>query len=419
MAAYSYQAYNAKGKRERGVIEADSERAARQALRARGLLPESVTPVQQTAAGAKASQAAGSGLWAKFKQQLAEQRQKISASELALMTRQLATLLASGIPIDEVLASVAEQTTKAAVKAILLGVRGKVLTGYSLAASLEDFPRAFSKLYRVTVAAGEQSGHLDHALLRLADYTEKQHKIRRTVQQALVYPIMMMVVASAVITFLLLYVVPKIIGVFKDGHMVLPTPTVILLAISSFLQNYGLYLLVVIVVALVIWRRMLRKKSIRRKFDNFLLKMPLIGRTTLVLNCARFARTFGILMAASVPVLEALTNAARLISPLPMRESVLAAVDDVRQGGSIYGALRKTKYFPPMFLHLLASGEKSGQLEDMLIKAADNQDNEVEAVLQSVLTLFEPIMILVMGGVVLFIVLAVLLPIFSMDNFSG
>lgn len=422
MAAFSYQAYNAKGRREKGVIEADSERAARQALRAKGLLAESVVAVQDTAVAAKAGGAkhdtAGSA-WTRFKHKLTAGRNKISANDLALLTRQLATLLASSIPIDEALSSVAEQSTKTQVKATLLGVRSKVLTGYSLAVSLADFPRAFPKLFRVTVAAGEQSGQLDKALLRLADYTEKQHKIRRKVTQALVYPSMMAGVASLVVVFLILYVVPKIIGVFQESHMALPTPTIILLAISGFLQNYGLYFLIFLVIALYFWRKLLKRESVRRRFDSFLLKLPVIGRTMLVLNCARFARTFGILMSASVPVLEALNNAAQLITPLPMREAVLESVADVREGGTIYAALRKTQYFPPMFLHLLASGEKSGHLEEMLTKVADNQDTEVEAVLQSVLTLFEPIMILVMGSVVLFIVLAVLLPIFSMDQFNG
>lgn len=424
MAAFSYQAYTKNGQRSRGVVEADNERAARRLLRERGLLPEEVKSVAASSKKKKQVDAelgaqSFSERWAAFKQGFFSSRQKVSAADLSLMTRQLATLLAAGIPIDEALSGVAEQTTKANLKAIILGVRAKVLTGYSLAASMEDFPRAFSKLYRVTVSSGEQSGHLDRALLRLADYTEKQQAIRSKVKQALVYPSMMAAVASGVIVFLILYIVPKIITVFQDSHMTLPLPTVILLSISGFLQSYGLYFVLLIIALVFMLKRALRKKSMRRRYDELLLKLPVIGSTMLVLNCARFARTFGILMAAGVPVLEAIANSARLISPLPMRESVQKAVEGVREGGSIYNALRKTKYFPPMFLHLLASGEKSGHLEDMLIKAADNQDNEVEAVLESVLTLFEPIMILVMGAMVLFIVLAVLLPIFSMDQFAG
>lgn len=416
MAAFSYQAYDSQGNRKTGIVEADSERAARQALRAQGLLPESVNNVQQKAQAGE--QKASSGL-GRLQQSLKHAKQKVSAADLTLLTRQLATLLVSSIPIDEALGSVAEQSTKPAVKAILLGVRAKVLTGYPLAASLEDFPRAFPKLYRVTVAAGEQSGHLDRALLRLADYTEKQDKIRKKIKQALVYPSMMALVACTVIVFLILYVVPKIVGVFQDTHMTLPLPTIILLAISGFLQHYGIYLIAVIVLTIFVCKRALRNEATRSRFDSFLLKLPVIGHTILTINCARFARTFGILMAASVPVLEALHNSAKLITPVPMRKSVQNAINDVREGGAIYSALKKTGYFPPMFLHLLASGEKSGHLEEMLIKVADNQDTEVESVLQSVLTLFEPIMILVMGSVVLFIVLAVLLPIFSMDQFAG
>ena len=416
MAAYSFSAYNSEGKRQSGVIEADSERGARSLLRARGLFPESLADVS---APTQQSGDSSGGILNTLKNFRSWGRKKISPADLTLLTRQLATLLAAGIPIDESLSSVVEQSESQSVKLVLLGVRSKVLAGHGLAESMQRFPGAFPKIYIVTVRSGEQSGHLDVALLQLADYTEKQHAIRRKVKQALIYPSMMAFVASSVIVFLIQFVVPKIVSIFQDSDMALPGPTIFMLGISNFLQHYGLYLLLIILVMITVFRKLLQKKSVRRAFDRFLLKLPVIGRTMLVINCARFSRTFGILMQSSVPVLDALNHSAELISPLPMREAVLSSVDLVREGGSIHDALRKTGYFPPMFLHLLASGEKSGNLELMLGKIADNQDKEVESVLQSVLTLFEPIMILVMGGAVLFIVLAVLMPIFSMNQMMG
>lgn len=407
MGAYHYIALDKQGKRNKGVIEADNARQARAQLREKHLMALEVTTVtQKQVTTSKLSQSAS-----RFK--------RMKSQDLMLLTRQLATLLSAGIPLDEALTGVASQSEKAGVKSILLGVRARIMEGHTLAAGMAEFPKAFPKLYRTTVSSGEKSGNLDEVLLRLAEYTEKQQHIKRKIQQALIYPAMMTVVSIGVVIFMLTYVVPKIIAVFNQTNQVLPLSTKILLALSSVLQHEGLYIFIGLVLAIYGFCRLMRRQHFRRGVHRFLFKLPLLGKLIKTINAARFARTFGILNAASVPVLDSMHAAAEMIAPIPMREAVVEAIEQVREGKPIHLALKKTHYFSPMFVHLIASGESSGQLESMLQKAASNQESEVEAVIEGSLTLFEPMMILVMGSVVLFIVLAVMLPIFALDNFSG
>lgn len=411
MAAFEYLALTTEGKRKKGVMEGDSAKQIRQLLRSEGLSPLEVNEVAQRKSKAdKTDKSAKPSFF---------NRKKITAIELSLITRQLATLLEAAIPLDEALTSVARQTEKNHVKGVLLGVRSKVMEGHTLAAGMEEFPRAFPLLYRTTVAAGERSGKLDKVLLRLAEYTERQHEIRQKVRQALVYPSMMTVVSIGVVIFLLVYVVPKIVAVFHQTKQVLPLSTTILISISSFMQHYGWFLLGgMVIVGYLLWV-LLKRKAVRRRWHHFLVRIPVIGRTIQTVNGARFGRTFGILNAASVPILEAMQAAAKLIMIIPMREAVEAAIEKVREGSHIHYALEKTHYFAPMFIHLVASGETSGRLDDMLEKAAMQQERDVENLIDNTLTLFEPVLILVMGAVVLFIVLAIMLPIFAMDQFSG
>jgi len=400
MPAFHYIALHDDGKRHKGVLEGESARQVRQTLRDRGLMPLDVTIVSEQNAQKKL-----------FKK-------RVSAADLALITRQMATLLTAGIPLDEVLSGVADQSAKSHVKSTLLGVRSKVMEGHTLAAGMDDFPAVFPKLYRSTVSSGEKSGKLEQVLLKLAEYTEKQHHIKRKIRQALIYPAMMTVVSLSVVTFLLIYIVPKIIDVFSETSQALPMPTVILIAISHTIKNTGLYDLALLFVGGYCFKRLLKRSTFREKVDRFLLKLPLLGNSIRTINSARFARTFGILNAASVPVLEAMQVSSQLITPLPMRHAVERAIEQVREGASIHLALQNTTYFSPMFIHLVASGEASGQLEAMLLKAAMNQESDVEALIEGLLTLFEPVMILVMGGIVLFIVLAIMLPIFSLDQIA-
>ena len=407
MAAFHYTAISTTGEKQKGLIEADSAKQARHLLREKNL-----TPLEIKAAHEKPSKTHPSTKISR--------RQRMSVKELALMTRQFATLLAAGLPIEEVLAAVSEQTEKAGTKGLILSVRSKVLEGHALASAMRDFPHAFSNLYCSTVAAGEKSGHLDIVLQRLADYTENQYEMRQKIMHALIYPVIMVLVAVGIVGFLLEFVVPKMISVYSNIGQTLPGMTQVLIAISMGLKNYGLYLLITLVILffMFVWQ-MKKSLSFREKIHALTLRIPIIGNAIKAANTARFSRTFAILSSAGVPVLEAMRISSALITNLPIRAAVEAAVNKVREGANINFALKQTTYFPPMSIHLIASGESSGQLENMLERAANNQDSEISRLIETSLALFEPAIILVMGAIVLFIVLAVLLPIFQLDQFTG
>ncbi len=408
MAAFHYVAMNAAGEKQKGLLEAESMKQARQLLRDRGL-----TPLEVTHANERLSKKSNEKI-------SISSNQRLSTKELALMTRQFATLLSAGLPIEEVLTAVAEQTEKPRSKGLILSVRSKVLEGHAMATAMRDFPSAFSNLYCSTVAAGEKSGHLDIVLQRLADYTEQQYAMQQKIMHALIYPAIMLLVAVGIVGFLLEYVVPKMISVYSNIGQTLPTMTSVLIAISLGLKAYGIYFFVLLVVLIFLFRwRIKSNVAFREKFHRLLLRIPIVGNAIKVANTARFSRTFAILSSAGVSVLEAMTISSALITNLPIRHAVTEAVNRVREGAAIHLALKQTTYFPPMSLHLIASGEASSQLENMLERAANNQDGEITRLIETGLALFEPAIILVMGAVVLFIVLAVLLPIFQLDQFTG
>jgi general secretion pathway protein F len=405
MPAFQYTAINNKGAQQKGIIEADSAKQARQLLREKQLTPLNVQLAQQktTLLTTKSFR-----------------RQSLNSKELALITRQLATLLSAGLPLEEVLAAVAEQTEKQNGKSLILSVRSKVLEGHALASALGNYPHAFSALYCSTVAAGEKSGHLDVVLQRLADYTEQQFQMKQKIQNALIYPSIMILVAIGIVGFLLEYVVPKMISVYSNIGQTLPTLTRILIAISSGIKSYGLIILLVIILLVFFLRyRMKNNIHFRDKVHHILLRLPIIGNAIKTTNTARFSRTFAILSSAGVAVIEAMMISSALITNLPIRNSVENAAKKVKEGANIHLALKQTKYFPAMSIHLIASGEASGQLENMLERAANNQDGDITRLIDTTLALFEPAIILVMGFIVLFIVLAVLLPIFQLDQFTG
>lgn len=404
MGAFHYTALDAKGKRQKGVQQADSARQVRNQLRASNLTPLEVNPVKETTQTKR-----GGGLRKPV-------FSRVAVADIALLTRQLATLLSAAIPIDEALAAVAQQSSKPHIKSVLLGVRARVLEGHSLASALKAFPKTFSKLYQTTVAAGERTGKLDQILTQLAEYTERQHDIRRKIRQALLYPSLMSVVSVGIVIFLLTNVVPKIINVFSRTKQALPLSTTILIQLSDFIRQDGWYVLLGLLIAAFFFWRGLKRPAFRFRFDQFKLKLPIIGNAIKIINTARYGRTLGILTAASVPVLDAMQAAAQLVKPLPIQDALKTATHQVREGTSIAGALEQTGYFAPMFIHLVSSGEMSGKLEMMLTKAAVYQENDVEHLIESILALFEPIMILVMGAVVLFIVLSIMLPIFDLDQ---
>jgi general secretion pathway protein F len=401
MGAYQYVAVDPGGKEHRGVLEGDTPRHVRQLLRERQLLPVEVAEVE-------GRERKSQRRFSLFK--------GISGLDLALLTRQLATLVKAGLPLEEALLAVSEHTEKPRLKSIILGVRAKVLEGHSLASGLDDFPHAFPPVYRATVMAGEQAGQLDSVLERLADYTESRHGLRQKVVQAMVYPILLTSIALIIIVVMLVAVVPKVVGVFETTGQQLPVMTRALIAISSFVQNWWFLLLAAIVGAVILVTRLLRQEHIRRRVHFWLLRAPIFGRVTRGLNTARFTRTLSILTASGVPALEALRISASVIANLPMRAAVEAAAVRVREGGAIGRSLSQSKLFPPMSVHLISSGEASGELDSMLERAANHQESEMDSLLATMLSVLEPLLIVVMGLVVLAIVMAILLPIFQINQ---
>jgi general secretion pathway protein F len=403
MAAYEYTALDAGGREKKGVIEGDTARGARQKLREQGFIPLAI----ETVAERESRRARGGGF--KF-------RRRIGAGDLALITRQLATLVASGLPVEEALRAGAEQNEKPRLKSMLMAVRAKVMEGHSLATAMGEFPHIFPEIFRATVTAGEQTGHLDSVLERLADYAESRQDLRQKVALALIYPILLTIVAVAIVIGLTTYVVPQVVQVFVNIHHQLPLVTRILIAFSAGIRQWGWLIVILIIVAIIAIYQLLKRPGPKRAFHVWLLHAALIGRVVRGFNTARFTRTLSILAGSGVPVLEALRISSEVVGNIPMREAVIDAADRVREGAAINKALARRKMFPPMTIHLIASGEQSGTLDDMLERAAINQERELSGLISGLLAVMEPVMILAMGGVVLFIVIAILLPIFDLNQ---
>ena len=403
MDAFEYLALDPAGKERRGVLEGDSPRQVRQQLRESGLTPLSIN--------------SASGKSTERKSQLFQKR--INAMELALITRQIATLLQSGLPLEHVLQTAAQQTDKRHVERTLLAVRAKVLEGRTLADGLSEFPKTFPELYIRTVDSGEESGHLDVVLDRLADYTEQRQQMRQKTIFALFYPALLSIISLLIVAGLLTFIVPEVTRVFDNMAKELPWITRALMATSDAFRAYGVPIFMVLALLIIFARYLLKRPGPRFAWHRLMLRLPLIGRLVRTANAARFSRTLSIMAASSVPILDALRIASQVLTNLPMRQAVEEAAGKVREGTSLYRALEKTGYFPPMTLSLLASGEASGNLEGMLERSAEIQEREIETLVSTITGLFEPILILVMGGIVLIIVLAILLPIFDLNQLIG
>ncbi|MGB5209856.1 MAG: type II secretion system inner membrane protein GspF [Gammaproteobacteria bacterium] len=401
MGAFEYTAVDKRGRQKRGVLEGDTARIVRQTLRERGLLPVSIDEVTEK------NPSGGGGL---------NLRRGISPMDLALVTRQLATLVRSSMPLEESLLAVSQQSEKPRLKSILLGVRSRVMEGHSLADGLAEFPQAFPELYRATVAAGEHSGFLDSILERLADYAESRQQLRQRISHAMIYPIILTVMALLIVSGLLVYVVPQVVGVFENSGQQLPGLTAGLIALSDFLRANGIWLLIGVALFAFAVRRLLKHPGPRRRYDSVLLRLPILGRLVRGINTARFTRTLSILAASGVPVLDALRISAEVINNIPMREAVDETAVRVREGAPIGASLGATRLFPPMTMHLISSGEASGELETMLERAAINQEQEVDSLIATLLSVMEPVLILLMGAIVLVIVLAILMPIFELNQ---
>ena len=405
MPAFAYKALTAAGKNTDGVLEGDNARQVRQQLREQSLIPLEVEVVEENKLSTKnVSSFFSPGM---------------SATDLALLTRQLSTLIEASLPIEEALLAVAEQSEKARTKNMMMAVRSKVVEGHSLAKALGEFPKAFDTLFRAMVAAGEKSGHLDAVLSRLADYTERRHHTQSLIQQALVYPILMTVVALGVVSMLLPTVVPEIVGQFDNMEQALPTVTQILIAISDGTRDYGIYAAIILAVLIFALSRMLKNPLLELRWHKQLLNLPFIGKLSRGTNTARFARTLSILTSSSVPLLESMSIGGDVLKNKHLQNLVKVAAERVKEGSSLRAALDQTKVFPPMMMHMIASGERSGELTQMLSRAAENQEREFESTVNMSLKVFEPILIVTMAMVVLFIVLAIILPILELNNLSG
>ena len=405
MPAFEYRALNAKGSKERGLLEGDSERQIRQQLREMGWLPLEVVPVKEKAAQNFESI---SGFF--------QRGHRLSVSTLTLITRQLATLIAAGTPVESALQSVARQSNHRAQNRVLLAVRAKVLEGHDLATGLGEFPQTFSQLYRATVFAGEQAGKLDHVLERLADYLEARNRVQQKTGLALIYPLVLSVVALGVVIALLTFVVPTVVQVFESTGQQLPGLTRGLIASSEFIQSYGLLLLVVLGLMFLAVKILLKNPLWQRRWHLFQLRIPLVSGLIRGMESARFTRTMSILLGSGVPAIESLHIVKQVIHNQAMIEAVDMTGQRVKEGAGIGQSLANTGLFPPLTLELIRNGEVSGQLPEMMERAAINQEQEIETRTATALGLFEPFMILAMGGIVLVIVLAILMPIFEMNQ---
>ncbi len=402
MSAFSYAALDEKGKQLRGVLEADSARQVRQMLRDKGWVPLAVE-----AAAAGAVRSSGSN-WS--------MRRGMNTAKLALITRQLATLVQSSMPLEEALTAVAAQAENNRIRSIMLGVRGRVLEGHSLAHALQDYPQAFPQMYRAMISAGEQSGHLDAVLERLADYTETAQDSGQQVKLALLYPCILLLVAMLIVIGLMTFVVPQVVGVFVDQGQQLPWLTQQLISLSAFLKNYSW--LVIGVVVLLVWaaRVALRKAHWRLAFDRRIAHLPLVRKFSRANNTVQFSSTLSILVRSGVPLVDSLNIAREVVPNHWLRERLVGATQSVSEGSSLKDSLESCQFFSPLLIHMVGSGEASGALGKMLTRAADNEQRSLDNIINTGLKLFEPMVLLAMGGIVFLIVLAILQPIFELNQ---
>jgi general secretion pathway protein F len=400
MGAFEYQAIDAEGKTQKGLIEADTAKQARQQLRGMSLMPVEIGEVSKNLLGGEVK----------------SRRDKINVATVALITRQIATLIAAGQPVESAYFAVSRQTPKTQVKRVLLAVRAKVLEGFPLSDALREFPRIFDSMYCASVNAGEQSGLLDVVMERLADYLEARQDLQSKTSQALIYPILLTVVVFFLVAGLLTFVVPQIVQVFEGFDQELPLITQWLISISDFSKAYGLHLLAGLVAISWLYRRLLKIAWFSLLRDRILLTIPFIRYLVKLSNTARFTRTMSILVSSGVTALDSIRISTEVILSQPIKTRVVNAADRVREGEHISLALEKTGFFSPIVLQLIEIGESSGKLGDMLERSAKTEENEFAGITALFIGLFEPAMILVMGMVVLAIVLAILLPIFDMND---
>lgn len=401
MTAFDYSALADNGTTRRGVIEADSERHARKQLREQQLAPLTVTTSRRRDSSTSSMRFGAV---------------RMKSEDLALLTRLLGTLLASGLPLDDVLTAIARQADTKVLNRVALGIRARVLEGQSLASGMDEFPQVFSVAYRATVGAGERTRHLPLVLRRLADYVESRDRMQKRVRLAMVYPAVLTATAVLVVAGLLSYVVPEVVKVFVDMERELPLLTRGLIAVSDFARHYGLFLLITMIVIVTACRGVLRRPGPRYALHAALLRLPILGRLIQASEIARFSRMLAIMLGSSVDMLDALAIAAKAVTLAPLQRHLGAVMDEVREGGALSRALGRSPLVPPLLPHLVGNGESSGNLIEMLDTASESFEFKVQNTLSLLLSLIEPLLILVMGAIVLMIVIAILLPIFEMNQ---
>ncbi len=401
MAAFHYRALDAHGKSVKGIAEGDSARQVRAQLRQQHLKPMTVSAASEKKRANKTRPLL---------------RRRISHADLVLITRQLATLLNASMPLAEALTAAVQQARKPRIKTLLLHVRARVLEGHSLAYALGDFPYIFDDMYRAMIKAGERAGFLGQVLTRLADYTEERQHTQQDLSSAMIYPILLILIATTVVGLLMVFVVPQLVSLFAHSDAELPLLTQWVMAISDTVSRFWWLMGLVIVALWWTGKTLLRQPERRRRWHRLLLKLPYISRLITTMDAARFASTLSILASSGVPLLEGLRIASYVLNNLALRAASQQAADAVQEGSSLYKALDRTGVFPPMMVHMVASGEASGQLEAMLARCAQNQERELKQELATLMRLLEPLMIIVMAAVVCAIVFAVLLPIIEMNS---
>jgi general secretion pathway protein F len=404
MPVYSYAGLSPDGKNVTGIIDADSPRAARLKLRRTGVFPTSLSETREVESRPRATRS------------LSSLFERVGPQEVAVMTRQLSTLVSAGLPLVDCLSALIDQVDSERLKSMLTQTRESVNEGRSLADALAEHPKVFTDLYVNMVRAGEASGALDVVLLRLADYTESAARLRSKLRSALTYPAVMLVVGSAILFFLLSYVVPKITRIFTESKQVLPLPTRILMAFSGMLSTWWPLFVVLLALAGIGFRYYVRTEAGRQRYDRWVLRLPVFGKLLQKIAVARFSRTLSTLLQSGIGLLPSLDIVKNIVDNRVLYDATEAARDAIREGQSIAPPLKKSGIFPPLMIHMIAVGERSGQLEEMLFKTAETYEAEVDSTISALTTLLEPAMIVFMGGMVTFIVLSILLPIFQMSQ---
>lgn len=404
MAVYEYRGLDQAGRDIKGIIDADSPRLARSKLRRSGIFPTEILTDKYTRKPVAEPFSFGA-LFGRIKMQ-----------DISIMTRQMATLVGAGLPIVEALTALIDQTENVRLKKVITQVRESVNEGSSLADAMNRFPKVFSELYANMINAGESSGALDIVLRRLADFTENQVMLRNKVLSTLTYPIILVLVGIAILSFLLVSVVPKVVRIFDDLEQALPTPTLILISVTDFLRDYWWVLLVVAGGGILALRQYAATERGRQLYNRMILKIPITGKLLRIIVTTRFARTLAILLNSGIPLLQSMDIAKAVVNNAVIADAIESAKEGIREGESIAEPLRRSKVLPSMVTHMIAVGEKTGELEQMLFKISEAYENEVETTVSRMTSLLGPIVILFLGGVVLFIVLAILLPMFEMNQ---